>query len=347
MNRKKRSLYWQCQLIGWTMASLYWSLSGFISGGFSITLALVHLFTDITLYIGITHLYRNFSLHHQWQQLALKPLLLRLFPAAIVLACAYTVVTLLKIYLVRLVFVPGFSQSFSGFIADNILGVSMAGMRLMSIWLLAYHGYHYAIREMRLVHENDKLLLSLKEAQLQNLSSQLNPHFLFNALNTIKALVVTQPLSARRGIDLLGELLRTGLYEGGQPETTVQAELSLVQDYLELEQLRMEDRLSYEISIPGNLYPLAIPRLSLTTLAENAVKHGIAQNKTGGKVFIGGAFRENGYCLSVTHPGILGNGEGIGIRNLQERLQILYKGKAFFEIYSEDGMVKASLFIPQ
>jgi sensor histidine kinase YesM len=109
----------------------------------------------------------------------------------------------------------------------------------------------------------------------------------------------------------------------------------------------MEDRLSYEISIPENLYPLAIPRLSLTTLAENAVKHGIAQNKTGGKVLINGAFRENGYCLSVVHPGIFGNGEGIGIRNLQERLRILYKGKAFFEIHSEDGMVKASLFIPQ
>ncbi|WP_176112931.1 sensor histidine kinase [Sediminibacterium ginsengisoli] len=346
MKRKKHSLYWQCQLVGWTAASLYWSFSGMLSGGFNFSLALVHLVSDVILYIGITHLYRLFVLRNQWQQLALKPLLKRLFPAIIVLAAAYTVVTLTKIYLIRFYLVPGFSQDVYDFINANTLGVAMAGVRLMSIWMLAYHGYHYALREMRLIQENGQLQLALKDAQLQNLSAQLNPHFLFNALNTIKSMVIGQPASARRGIDLLSEILRTSLYEDEHQETTIHAELALTLDYLELEQLRMEDRLQYEVVMDDGLRELSIPRLSLITMVENAVKHGIALNKQGGHLIISGILQENGYGITVSHPGKLGAGNGIGLKNLKERLEILYKNKAVFSISEQQGIVTASLFIP-
>src|SRR5205814_385327 len=96
---------------------------------------------------------------------------------------------------------------------------------------------------------NARLEIMTRDARLSNLSAQLNPHLLFNSLNTIKALVVDEPKSARRAIDLLSDLLRTGLYTGEDILVSVKEELELVMDYLELEKLRFEDRLTYQIDM--------------------------------------------------------------------------------------------------
>ncbi|MFZ6023501.1 MAG: sensor histidine kinase [Bacteroidota bacterium] len=350
MNRiGQLSLYWRCQLLGWTLASFYWAVMGITQPGFSIGFAILQFITDLVLYIGITHCYRNFSLRHQWQTLPLRPLLIRILFSLPVLTVLYSIGTILKIYFLRYWLMYGFETGltdFTDFIKSNITGVSVAGARLMSIWLLAYHGYHYALREMKLLKENAALQVAIKEAQLQNLSAQLNPHFLFNSLNTIKSLVPTQPDSARRGIDLLSELLRTSLYNTEQATTTVAEELALIKDYLELEQLRMEERLQYSIQVAHSYTTIPIPVLSLTTMVENAVKHGISTQQKGGLISIDAHTDANGYTFSVTHPGVLGSGAGIGIRNLKERLGLLYHGRASFTISETKGMVQACLTIP-
>lgn len=241
---------------------------------------------------------------------------------------------------------PGFEISFIDFARPNITSISMAGARLMSIWLLAYHGYHYAIREMNLLKENAALQVAIKDAQLQNLSAQLNPHFLFNSLNTIKSLVPSQPDSARRGIDLLSELLRTSLYNTEQSTTTVGEEVALIKDYLELEKLRMEERLQYSINIADAYSKLTIPTLSLITMVENAVKHGISTLQNGGRIEIVVSTDTNTHSFRVTHPGVLGTGTGLGIRNLKERLHLLYHQNASFTIIEKNGLVEACLTIP-
>jgi sensor histidine kinase YesM len=208
----KISLYWKCQVIGWSVTSLYWIASGW-TDDFDITLTLAQFATDVLLYILITHLFRNFSKRRNWHNLPFRQLMMRLVPSVLVLALAYNVLTLSKLYIVHSALNPLFSPSFYEFYTYNALGVFMAGLRLMAIWLLFYYLYHYAQREIRIAKENASLAVIAKDAQLNNLSSQLNPHFLFNSLNTIKGLVHEDPDQATRSIDLLSDLLRNALYK--------------------------------------------------------------------------------------------------------------------------------------
>jgi signal transduction histidine kinase len=343
------SLYWKCQLIGWTVASLYWTVQGWTGGGFRIDLALAQLVSDVTMYILITHLYRVFALRSGWQDLSLNHLWWRLLVAIPVMGTFYTVVTLGKTYLIRVLFLTNNPQRFADFFELNGLSILMAGIRLMAIWLLAYHLYHYAKREIRLSGENARLELGFKQAQLDNLFAQLNPHFLFNSLNTIKSLIYTNPESAGRGIDLLGELLRSGLYSGTSMLISLGEEMELVKDYLELEQLRMQERLSYHLDVNGSLSCHMVPRLSVQALVENAVKHGVALRKEGGKIDISVLEKEGFLYLRVTNPGRVereNSPAGIGLTNLRERLVISYQGQAALSLVQEGEKVCAEIKIP-
>ena len=348
-NNQHISLYWKCQFAGWTIASLYWTLAGVLHGGFDWGLGLLQLVTDILLYVLITHGYRNFALRNKWQDLPLNGLMVRMLIAIPVMGIVYTAVTLLKLYGIRTLFLNYEPQSLALFFRLNVLDILIAGIRLMAIWLLAYHLYHYAKREIRLAGENAALELSFKQAQLNNLSAQLNPHFLFNSLNTIKSLIYTRPDSAGRGIDLLSELLRNGLYRGKSMLVPLREEIEMVKDYLELESLRLEERLSFELNNEITAADIRIPRLTLQTLVENAVKHGVSNEKEGGEISISMAVANGFLGIRVLNPGILNTEEktaGIGLQNLKDRLDISYKGKAAFRLFQHGKQVCAEVQIP-
>jgi sensor histidine kinase YesM len=344
------SLYWKCQLIGWSVASLYWGYLGYSGGKFNAVIGLLQFVSDIGAYILLTHLYRNFALKHSWQLLTLNQLLKRIIPSIIIMGAAYLMVTILKVYLFNIWIAPGPVQSFFVYFEHNWTGVFMAGIRLMSIWLLAYHLYHYAQREINITKENARLTIIAKDAQLNNLSAQLNPHFLFNSLNNIKALVIENPKSARRAIDLLSDLLRTALYSRDVLLTTMKDELGLVKDYLELEKLRLEERLHFCIKTDDKINDVSILRFSIQILAENAVKHGIDKQKDGGQISIKVIPENDLIKITVQNPGefnINTEREGLGIKNLTERLQLQYKGKAKFTITNNaGGTVLSTLIIP-
>ena len=344
------SLYWKCQLIGWSIASLYWGYLGFSGGKFNPVIGVLQFISDVAVYILLTHLYRNFALSHKWQQLNLNQLLIRIIPAIIIMGSAYLAVTMIKVYLFRMWLNPYTLQPFFVFFKLNWANMFVAGVRLMSIWLLAYHLYQYARREINTTKENARLQLMTRDAQLNNLSAQLNPHFLFNSLNNIKSLVIENPKSARRAIDLLSDLLRTGLYGRDVQLIAVNEELSLVKDYLELEKLRFEERLQFCIKADESLNSVLIPRFSIQTLVENAIKHGTDKQKDGGIISIRIEQQDAFVKISVQNPGNLDNNderEGLGLKNLTERLHLLYKGKAKFEIISEEDIVAATIFIPK
>lgn len=343
------SIYWKCQLIGWSVAGLYWAFQGWSGPGFRLDLACVQFVLDVAMYILITHLYRNFAHRNRWQDLTLETLIWRMLFAIPVMGVFYAVVTLSKLYLVRLVFSGHAPQPFADFFNLNAADILVAGIRLMAIWLLAYHLYHYAKREIRLSVENARLELSFKQSQLDRLSAQLNPHFLFNALNTIKSLVYTRPDGAGRAIDLLSELLRSGLYKGNAMLIGLNEEIALVRDYLELEGLRMEERLQYELDIDVSLPGVMVPRLCIQTLVENAVKHGIALEKHGGRIDVVIGEQNGELTIRVLNSGKLGEHktvEGIGLRNLKERLDLSYQQLASFRLYELEQKVCAEIKIP-
>lgn len=343
------SLYWKCQFIGWSVAALYWGYTGYSRPGFHWPLGILQFTTDVAVYILVTHLYRCVALKLGWQNLGLNKLLPRLVPAIVVLGLAYLFITVSKVYFFRVWFQPGFSEPFDNFFDFYRDSIFVAGARLMSIWLLAYHMYHYSKREISIARENARLAVITRDAQLSNLSAQLNPHFLFNSLNNIKALVIDNPKSARRAIDLLADLLRSSLYSGEKQMISIKEEVELVMDYLELEKLRLEERLQYHIEANYESHAILIPRLSIQTLVENAIKHGISQQKQGGLIKIQLVVDHGNLIILVSNPGRLNLVEesfGLGIKNLTERLQIQYKDFAHFTISETNGIVTATIKIP-
>jgi LytS/YehU family sensor histidine kinase len=224
--------------------------------------------------------------------------------------------------------------------------VTATGIRLMAIWILAFHLYHYAVLQINATKENARLMLVAKESQLSNLSAQLNPHFFFNSLNTVKALAATDPGKARRAIDLLSDLLRTSLYGRDNLLIPLGEELGLVSDYLELEKMRFDNRLRYSISADEDLAGHPLLPLSIQTLAENAVKHGIAKSINGGSILIKIEKDADSILVTVQNPGKLdttGLAGGLGLKNLGERLALQYGNRASLTVNEIPGNIVSSV----
>jgi len=331
------------------MAALYWGYLGYTGTGFSLPIAILHFFTDILICISITHFFRIISKKYCWHELKFQKLLIRIVPAVLLLAFVYMLISIAKLYVVHINFRPDFTQSFSSFYRENSVPIFMGGTRLMSIWLLAYYLYHYAQREIKIIQENARLNLIAKEAQLNNLWAQLNPHFLFNSLNSIKSLVVENPESSRRAIDLLSDLLRKSLYERDPTLISIEDELAMVSDYLELEKIRFEERLQFTIDVPRQLLSFSIIPFSIQTLVENAVKHGINKQSDGGTISIKVRDERSFVSMTVENPGMLNTdsaSHGLGLKNLQERLCLQFHDKASFSIEQKNKMVSATIMIP-
>ena len=347
--RKNRLfLYWKCQIAGWSLVSIYWAYTVYTRDSYSVFYTLLNYVLDITIGISLTHLYRDFALKANWSNFSIKKLLIRVVPSILILAIIYVLICNVKWYLYW-TFIGNVEKDFWTAILywDPIF---LTGLRLMSIWILAYHLYHYYQREVVTAKENGQLSLIAKQAQLDNLAAQLNPHFLFNSLNSIKSMVIENPIVARRAIDLLSDLLRSSLYDKDKDLISVKDEMSLVYDYIELEKMRFEDRLRLKTSIDDSLTNFKIPTLSIQLLVENAIKHGIDLRVGGGQIDLKVIKKNDFIKITVNNPGKIkhkNNYNGLGIENLRKRLEIQYKGKASFSLNeNEVGIVSAQIIIP-
>ena len=331
------SLYWKCQLSGWGLVSIYWAYTVYSRDNYSVFYTFLNYALDISLGVFLTHLYRKLALKANWSSLPIKQLLIRVVPTILLLAVLYALLGNLKWYAYWTMII-GREEDF----LDSMMywnPILITGLRLMSIWILAYHLYHYYQREVKTAKENSRLSLVAKQAQLDNLSSQLNPHFLFNSLNSIKSLVIENPNNARRAIDLLSDLLRSSLYDKENDLIYIKEELSLVEDYIELEKMRFEERLQLDITIDEKLNNFKIPTLSIQLLVENAIKHGIDLKVEGGIIYLTIKKKIDTVEIAVQNPGMINKSKkvsGLGLKNLRERLAIQYKGNATFSLKQKD-----------
>jgi two-component system LytT family sensor kinase len=346
-NKFRLSLYWKCQFTGWGVVSLLWLYIALLRDQYTVFLAVTNYILDVAICIGLTHTYRTIALRAKWNFLNIKKLIRKVIPSILILAVLFMLIMNLKmsgyVYFVKN----------NNIFLENLFEwnpVLITGLRHMSIWVLAYHLYHFYIREVTTAKTNAKLSVIAKQAQFDNLSAQLNPHFLFNSLNSIKSLVIENPSTARRAIDLLSDLLRSSLYEKDKGLITIKEELALVQDYIELEKMRFEERLQLEITIDKTLENLKIPTLSIQLLVENAIKHGIDSKVEGGIINLSIEKKNNIVKITVQNPGTINinkESSGLGLKNLQERLAIQYKGEATFKV-TEIGkeLVSAVITLP-
>jgi hypothetical protein len=343
-------IYWQCQLGGWTLTALYWSYQAYFQGRFRFDIAVWHLLLDVGIGIGLTHGYRAWVRRQPWSALPVPGSAARVLGALLLLAGAYLLAVVSKNYGLQVLFNPGYAASFAQYCAQYGLTLFVTGLRLLAIWVLLYHLFQYAQRQIRLTQENARLQVMAAEAQLATLQAQLNPHFLFNSLNTIKAFVVEDPQVARRSIDLLADLLRKSLTSGHDQLITLRTELELVHDYLDLETLRFEERLRCHYHIDPATHEALVPSLSIQGLVENAIKHGIGRRNQGGTLTVTVAACQDTAVVTIRNSGRIATGTagpGLGLLNLQERLGLHYHGQAHFVLaQSAAEEVTATLVIP-
>jgi len=178
----------------------------------------------------------------------------------------------------------------------------------------------------------ERLNRTRMEAELKALQAKINPHFLFNTLNTIASLISENPKAAESTVEKLSELFRYTLKSAEKSTVTITEELDIVRTYLEIEKVRFGERLSYAITCEESVKDLTIPALIIQPLVENSIKHGIASEIHGGMITVS-ATRNDGNCLiSVVDNGRgldgPGNSEGFGLKSIQERLLLRYGASA-------------------
>lgn len=336
----KNSIYWTLQFLGWTLLIMYEYIPYAIEYSFdhsTFTLSIVNILLCITL----THLYRLTIRRWQWSALPLPRLILRVALSILTLGL---IMTLINLPIDRQLLVENIRTQ--PFIFWMYFG---NWCKNLAAWILSFTVYNYV--QMNRMAELEKIMLktSMREAEAKVLRSQLNPHFTFNALNSIRALIIENPEKAQLSITRLSNILRNSLLADRRKTVELREELKTVTDYLELEKVRYEERLQYEIeSDPVTMY-WQVPPMMLQTLVENGIKHGVCKAKFGGSIRLITRIEQDDLVIDIYNTGVLGNKDsgGVGLNNTSERLSILYGKEASFEIsqYSEDT-VKATVRIP-
>ncbi len=233
---------------------------------------------------------------------------------------------------------PRFWRSYENFLMRYFHTNFLVMLALLSAYHMVMAHRRYKKREV----EAAQLEKAFMQAQNQALRMQLQPHFLFNTLNSISALVHIDPDMADRMIARLGDLLRLSLDQSGQQEVTLAQEAQFLERYLAIERLRFQDRLTIGIEIPEELTRCRVPSFVLQPLVENAIKHGVGASASGGHIGVRARTEDGMLCLEVEDdgPGFVTSprpGHGIGTGNTRQRLQLLYGEAQSFELLSIPG----------
>lgn len=231
-----------------------------------------------------------------------------------------------------------------------LVGYWLGSLMTACAWVGCYLALYESQRRRGLEFEQLRSRLAAREAQLAQLRAQINPHFLFNSLNTLQELVVQNPDLSQQVISKLSVLLRYSLYSKGSEFTRLSDELEAIDGYLSVEAARFQERLQVVWDVTEDLMDAEIPRMLLQPLVENAVKHGIARRTGGGEVIIRGRAEDDHLRLEVLNTGVLdveGAGSGVGLQNIRERLQLLYGHHGTVSLTeNRKGQVHAVLVLP-
>ncbi len=345
--RKKR-LYWTLQIVGWALPAIINLI--FISAlGESPEQMRRQQFEAITqslIPFLVSHfIIRNVIIKYNWLKVDLGRIISRIL--ALILAVA-----VLSGLLNQLSYLVFRSAEFNN--GDLFLQLTfdfLVTAFLYVIWTTIYFLYHYLESNNRSL----KYEAAINEMQLNQLKSQLNPHFIFNALNSVRALVDEEPAKAKIAITQLSNILRTSLIMDKKRVINFNDELNTVRAYLALESIRFEERLKIKYNIDPRSNHFQIPPMMLQTLVENAIKHGVSNLVEGGIIEIKSIAEDSVLKLRIKNSGQYVHGVkkpgkkgGYGLSNTKERLKLIYGSEATFNIYNEnDKFVITEVRIPQ
>ncbi|NNJ52887.1 MAG: histidine kinase [Ignavibacteriaceae bacterium] len=348
MKLSRKKIYWISQLSGW---------SSFIL----INLIVIASFEELPWQrvlvwiffggIGIffTHLLRKILRKNNWLDLPLKKLITRVITASLITGA------IIYAFVFAASYFSGTMNQDELTIATPISGaINTSGV--IFLWALIYFAVHYFENYKKKEIESLIWEAAVKDYELKTLKSQLNPHFMFNAMNSIRALIEEEPDAAKAALTKLSNILRYSLQMEKMESVPLEDEMETVRNYLDLERIRFEERLKYNLQVDPQSKKIEIPPMMIQTLVENGIKHGVSKRTMGGEIDVKSKLQiengesklkveiENSGHLSVSE---LKNSQGFGINNTKHRLNLLYGEEAKFSLKNINGdKVLAELEIP-
>tara|TARA_B110000285_G_scaffold124397_1_gene140411 strand:+ start:5271 stop:6305 length:1035 start_codon:yes stop_codon:yes gene_type:complete len=336
-----KSFYWLAQLVGWmsycglVVFAVYTDNPDRVNANFLIKIGVVILSGIIA-----THIQRVLFIKLGWLGFRLPRLIPLLIFSSILCAIVISSIDMISDCLSDL---NGISSK--DLTVKTIIVNIFATLILVLFWNAIYFTFHFFQQSRNQEVSNLELKASNRESELKNLRSQLNPHFLFNSLNSIRALIDAEPAKAKVSITTLSNLLRQSLELGKEPLVFLEREIQLAKNYLELEKVRFEERLQVIWKLTPALETFQVPPFTLQMMVENAVKHGISNLRDGGVVEVMVFENDSFVNVEVRNSGSLQNviDLGVGIQNIKKRLLLQYGGNAEFFLIEEDEHVIAKM----
>ncbi|HRG25159.1 MAG TPA: histidine kinase [Chitinophagaceae bacterium] len=347
------SRYWLFQAVGWggfTLISIFFAYSfDQLNTSEQLTQVFGRLGIFVILGIMLSHLMRSLILNVDLLQKKLE----RQFLYFLLITLLFSVIGSL-IYMQVLQHFNLLNKREHEFLDNKVLLIASGVFNFFVyffIWNLIYFIYHYVTKSRKQQLDTLRLESMVKELELKTIKAHINPHFIFNSLNSIRALVDENPQRARNAVTELSNILRSSMQTEQLETVPLERELGIIKDYLALENMRFEDRLKVEYDIDEDTLNQPVPPMMLQTLVENAIKHGISKQINGGLVKVISAFKGDYHELVVQNTGQLDGRqpteEGFGLSSTTNRLSLLYGQKASFEIKQINGsLVEARVQIP-
>ena len=326
------------QLVGWGFLVGVITLFNIRQDGFSADLMLF-LTSVYILNLLVSHFYRLFANKNLWLQDKLNVLWFKIGLSSVILGVIFSLIINSSNWLV-------FDSS------PTLISVNdwLFGTFIYFLWNLLYFGYLLFYKARLIEFKNIQLQALNAETELKNLRSQLNPHFMFNAMNSIRALIDENPEQSKLAVTQLSNVLRNSLIHSKKEMVTLKEEMTIVSDYLSLEKIRYEERLSVIKSIDKDTQSFLVPPLLIQTLVENAIKHGVSKFKKGGELEIVSKIEKDYHVIEILNPGVLKNNTKstthIGIENTRKRLELLYGKNAHFELSQLADRVRSKIGLP-
>lgn len=331
------------QIGGWLLYAVVQIVSSIIASGGASADRVIFLFFESMLPLVITHVARILLKPGAWVKIGVPRLIARVLSMSMLLGFVFYFLRLPLSYLL------GMYDEEVAFDPGRVFGLSLIYAVYFFLWYVLYFTYHYFDQ----YNKSLKYEASMVQIELNNLKSQLNPHFIFNALNSIRALVDENPLKAKQAINQLSNILRNSLATDKKGLTKFGDELKIVKDYLGLEHIRFEERLKTEFDIDPESHKFYVPPLMIQTLVENGIKHGISKLTAGGIIQMTTEVENDRLRIRIRNSGRLINVErkksnGLGLKNTIQRLKLIYGDDASFRIMNEnDNFVLTEIIIPQ
>ena len=228
---------------------------------------------------------------------------------------------------------------------------AITGILFYSVFILLYYLIMYYEDLQEKIQNEAKLNTLVQEAKLNALKSQINPHFLFNSLNSISSFTISNPEKAQDMIIKLSDFLRYSLGHDKDEKTSLKNELKNLQRYIDIEKVRFGKRMAFSMEIPDNCYDVLIPNMILQPLIENTIKHGVYNSSEEVKVKLSCNNENDQLIIKIKNnydeKASNKKGEGIGLKNIGQRLQLIYHRSDLLRINKSGGLFEVVLIIPR